>query len=519
VPDSKKIAEHYVQRRQVPTNQVFGLDLPTSEVISRSLFRVELQRPLAKAFDARKLWQIRSHIIPATNERPAHVEWQVTESKIRYLVLCYGVPLKIAADTNVVEEGMETLRPELRRNEAAVDSELAWLPSVEQKIPLSGMIRNPLYAVTNAVTLHPTNGILMVARLDGPTPEVANGLVDKAMQAETDGLWGRAYFDLRGITNGGYAVGDEWIHTAAQIATVYGFETIVDTNASTFPPAFPMSQIALYAGWYDETASGPFARPAVEFMPGAFAYHLHSVNAADIHGVNHLWVAALLAKGATATMGSVYEPYLTGTPDIGVFFARFLLFGFSFGEAGYASQATLSWQTTVVGDPLYRPFARQPQELHLDLERRGSKMVEWSHLRVVDLNLVRKYPLADVVAYLEEINATTNSAVLTEKLGDIYAAQGKPSASVHAYQKALELDPSPQQRVRLMLTLAEKLVGLEREPEAYEVYRRFLQEFTDYPDKLAIYRTIAPLARKLNKEDAAKYEAEIERLTAPPPRP
>ncbi len=40
-----------------------------------------------------------------------------------------------------------------------------------------------------------------------------------------------------------------------------------------------MSHIAIYAGWYDGDVSGPFAAPKVEFMPGAFAYHLHSFSA------------------------------------------------------------------------------------------------------------------------------------------------------------------------------------------------------------------------------------------------
>ena len=35
-----------------------------------------------------------------------------------------------------------------------------------------------------------------------------------------------------------------------------------------------MSHIAIYCGWYDASVSGPFALPKVEFMPGAFAYHL-----------------------------------------------------------------------------------------------------------------------------------------------------------------------------------------------------------------------------------------------------
>ena len=81
----------------------------------------------------------------------------------------------------------------------AVDSELAWLPLVKMDFPLTGPFPNWVYGVTNAALLNPTNGILLVARLDGPTADIANGLVDKAMQAERDGLWGRAYFDARGI--------------------------------------------------------------------------------------------------------------------------------------------------------------------------------------------------------------------------------------------------------------------------------------------------------------------------------
>ena len=102
---------------------------------------------------------------------------------------------------------MENLRPEMRRDEAAVDSELALLPLIEEKLPLAGPLRNPVYTTTNAAMLHPTNGVLLVTRLDGPTPAIARGLVDKALQAEADGLWGRAYFDLRNITEPGLQAG------------------------------------------------------------------------------------------------------------------------------------------------------------------------------------------------------------------------------------------------------------------------------------------------------------------------
>src|SRR5205814_718251 len=105
----------------------------------------------------------------------------------------------IEHDPTVKEKITETLRPELRRNGAAVDSELALLPCLEQHLPLTGFVGNPYYTVTNATRFHPTNGVLMVARLDGPSADIAKGIVDKALEAETNGLWGRAYFDRRNL--------------------------------------------------------------------------------------------------------------------------------------------------------------------------------------------------------------------------------------------------------------------------------------------------------------------------------
>jgi uncharacterized protein (TIGR03790 family) len=136
-------------------------------------------------------------------------------------------------------------------------------------------------------------------------------------------------------------MGDEWIGAAAEASQRYGFETVVDNHPETFSTAFPMSQIGLYAGWYDGTVSGPFTRPKVEFMPGAFAYHLHSFSAQTLRSSTKAWCGPLLAAGATATMGCIDEPYLECTPNIGLFFAQWLS-GFSFGEAAYGCQQALS---------------------------------------------------------------------------------------------------------------------------------------------------------------------------------
>jgi uncharacterized protein (TIGR03790 family) len=511
MPGSKEVAEHYARRRGVPTNQVWGLALSTAEAITRLEYVDKIQTPILKNLEDAKLWTWQ----PATNETR-----RLASAKVKYAALCYGVPTKFLQDSNLVEKGTETARPELRRNEASVDSQLACLPLIHQPIRWAGAINNLTYTTTNAAFMHPTNGIFLVTRLDGPTVEVAGSLVDRAIDAETNGLWGRAYIDTRGITNGDYRLGDDWLRTTAQLARRWGFELDVDQESSTYSAGYPMSHIAFYAGWYDWNVSGPFTRPQVEFMPGAFAYHLHSFSAQTLRSTNQNWVGPLLAKGATCTMGNVDEPYLAATPDIPVFFSRFFMLGFSFGEAAWASENSLSWQTVMVGDPLYRPFARSAEELQRDLDRRKLVLIEWSHVRNVNGNLAAGQATVDeLIAYLENPAisiVTRQSAVLTEKLADLYWAKKKLSDALDYYEAALNRQPSPQQKARILLLLAQRRMVSGPDTKAIEAYRQFLKEFPDYPDKLTIYQKLLPLAEKVrDKAEVERCQNEIKRLTAP----
>jgi uncharacterized protein (TIGR03790 family) len=504
VPESKVVAEHYAKMRSVPEKQIYGFALTPDEEMSRAEFRDSLQLPLARKLEADGFWKFGPFIIPATNGQPERVLSHVTASKIRYAVLCYGVPLKIAADPEINEPVVEKLKPELRRNEAAVDSELAWLPFLRMGVPLGGPLPNWTYGSTNTALINPTNGVLIVARLDGPDAGIAGALVDKAVRAERDGLWGRAYFDARGLpkTDTNYYSGDAWMLGGAEVCRELGFETTLDDQPETFPASFPMSQIAIYCGWYDGNVSGPFTLPKVEFMPGAFAYHLYSYSAGTIRSPTQNWCGPLLAKGATCTMGCVNEPYLSFTPDVTVFLARWLAAGFTFGEAACASQSVLSWQTTVIGDPLYRPFGKSPQLLQAQLSQQHSPLLEWSYLRLVNLALVRGARMAEVATLLGNLETTTNSAVLTEKLADLYAALGKPSSAIFTYEKALQLNPSPEQRIRLRLTLGEKLSAQGRNAEGVDNYRKLIAESPDYPGRNSVENTLAALQQKIADTNA-----------------
>jgi uncharacterized protein (TIGR03790 family) len=508
MPGSKDVADHYAARRHVPPDQVVGLKMSTNDAIGRDQYDDQVEKPIRQFLESQKLLVF---------EPDASGAMKLKESRIRYLVLCYGVPVRIGEEPKLVEPGAERMQQGLRRNEAAVDSELSLLPLGDPHRMLAGAVTNPFFRATNGAAFSPGRGVLMVTRLDGPSAAIARALVDKALQAESDGLWGRAYIDLRVLPDDATTKkGDLWMRACAEEAGGYGFDTVVDDKPQTFSEGFPMSQIALYAGWYDSHVSGPFKQPKVEFMPGAFAYHLHSYSAQRLRCANTNWVGPLLAGGAAATMGCTAEPYLEGTPNIAIFFARFLA-GMSLGEAAYASQPVLSWQTTVVGDPLYRPFGKDPQLLHEYLTATHSPMLAWSHERIINLSLNHHVEPAKLVTYLQSVDLTPQSAVLTEKLGDLYLMQGLTNLAVEAWQSALKLTPTPLQAARLTFDIGDNLIASHREARALEAYDNYLKQYPAYPGALELYQKMAGLAKTLREpEEAARYEKEISRLNGPP---
>ncbi len=518
MPDSLAVARHYAERRGVPTNQLVGLMLPETEVISRGDYESRLQNPLVTELSARGLWRLRDEIRPATEDRPGQVVQRVAESRIRNLVVCYGVPLRIAEDATRRDAGALSLPDGLRRNEAAVDADLTVLPLLLAGGTLMGPVLNPFFMTTNAAALQPLAGLLVVGRLDGPSAAQSAALVDRAIEAEQNGLLGRAYFDLRSITDPSFLAGDRWISNAWSAARSYGFDTVADLKAATIPAGFPMSHVALYAGWYGANVSGPMAEPQVEFVPGAIAYHLHSFSAATLKSTNSGWVGPFIARGVTATMGTVSEPYLDGTPDIGAAFVRLMYFGFTWGEAAIASQRLLSWQLTVVGDPLYRPFSRNALDRMKDLAQRRDGRVDWAMVMLYNRRHEIGGKLDAIIADLESETRLKFSPILQEKLADFHRDAGHHDRAAEGYRKASRLNPSPHQRRRLAWNAGEEseLAGHPR--EAYEAYKALAEDPQAWDDPGLLFARLCALGEKLHeRSDLRRWTIEMERLkiTAP----
>jgi uncharacterized protein (TIGR03790 family) len=197
---------------------------------------------------------------------------------------------------------------------------------------------------------------MMVCRLDGPTPKIAQGLIDKAIKAEKTGLLGIAYIDSRGITNDKqpYSLG-YFDQTLRDLAMLLRFRTTLEVKEERTEALFAAGscpQTAIYCGWYRLKGFVD----SFDFVDGAIGYHIASWEAIDLRDANSTeWCPALLTHGVTATLGAVAEPYLSAFPKPNEFFAE-LLDDKCLVEAFYRTQPACSWQLVLIGDPLYRPF-------------------------------------------------------------------------------------------------------------------------------------------------------------------
>ena len=481
MPASEAVARHYAQRRSVPDSQLLGLRLSDSGTISRADYVSGIQEPVRKYLVEKGLaeWVPDSSSPPQGRKATARNRLRLIRSEIRYLLLCYGVPWYIPHDSSMRSE-TEGIPAQFLRNDASVDDELALLPRLGFNDPIATS-PNPVVGATNAAQIHPTNGVFMVTRLDGPTPEIARGLVDKALEAESRGLWGHAYIDLRAITNGPYWWGDRMITNAAVAAKRLGFDTFVDNQPASLGVGYPLSQVALYIGWYDSGVTGPFYRASVEFLPGAFAYHLHSFSAANLRSASENWVGPLLARGATATMGCVAEPYLEFTPNPAMFLERWGYVGMTLGEAATAAHPVLSWQTVVVGDPLYRPFGRPLADDGKRLDDANDPRTAYALVRNANLQVMAGRPVEAVRDQLEGQRWATNHAVVAEKIGRLYWSGIRVRRALEWYDTALSLtNATPMQRRRLLLDSIEAHRVLGQPAEAYRCLEQLI--VTSPPD-------------------------------------
>jgi uncharacterized protein (TIGR03790 family) len=342
-PESVELARFYAGQRGVPPANVVALSLPETESITWRQFVDQVWQPLQDELYRRGWLEGTTSRLVDRLGRRRHAP---TGHRISYLVLCRGVPLRIYNDPTLLNGRKVTER--FNRNDAAVDSELSLLAFPNHET--TSLLANPLFAQDGIPSLDAT-AVIKVSRLDGPDWADARRLVTSALAVEQSGLVGRYYLDLQGP----HREGDDWLRSVRAQLDGLGYPGDIEDTPANFPPDTRFDRAALYFGWYTGSIDGPLAREGFAFAPGAVAMHIHSYSAQTLHDAAAGWAGPLVARGAAATVGNVFEPYLqlTHRPNL---LLRALSEGHTFGDAVYYALPALSWQAVAVGDPLYRPF-------------------------------------------------------------------------------------------------------------------------------------------------------------------
>lgn len=392
IPESVKLAETYRAARQIPEENLVGLDLVKADEISRADYDATIQKPLRDLFVKRGWWVL--------GKNPENLTLPV-QGKIRFLAIMRGVPLRITQAASTAKP--DPKNPFAGRNEASVDSEL--LGFGIQGLPLDGFVNNVYYKSKKPIQQENMPFLLMISRIDGATWETCDRMIRDAIEAEKTGLWGRAYVDIANK----FPEGDQWLEAVAKQNLETGIPTVVDRFDDTLPTNYPMTDASLYYGWYDWNISGPFLNPKFKFRPGAVAMHLHSFSAEQIRNPNANWSAGLLERGAACTVGNVYEPYLQVTHSFEIIHQR-LLDGSTWAEAVTAAIPGISWQGVAFGDPLYRPFA------HFDGS--GERKPGDNDYRALRLASIQwgKQP-RELLKQLQDAAQRTKSGILSEAVG------------------------------------------------------------------------------------------------------
>ncbi|MDD5063963.1 MAG: TIGR03790 family protein [Phycisphaerae bacterium] len=369
---SVQLAQYYCAKRGVPAENILTLPLGASlnDTIDRNNYKKQLVEPICKKL--------------------ADFDFAI---KIKCLLTTYGVPIKVGKRgqlknqqdnltqlKNLAEQ--EKTRIEQLKHNGTVDTpkkmkdaklKLAQLQveidhiigketdaSVDSELSMVLFSDYELYRwqpnrlKDNSLGLY-TN-TLMVSRLDGPSFEIAKGLIDKAIMAEKTGLRGIVYIDSRGRKDNknpySYGHFDQSLRDLAALTRLQTGMTVEEERTEKLFEPNSCPQTAIYCGWY---SLGKYV-DAFDFVPGAIGYHVSSWEAVDLRDPNSSqWCPAMLKDGATVTLGPVAEPYLHTFPPPKDFFQE-LFNGRCLVEAYYRTNPFNSWQMVLIGDPLYKPF-------------------------------------------------------------------------------------------------------------------------------------------------------------------
>jgi len=462
VVESVELAKFYAEKRGIARDHLVGLSISKTEEIGRDEYDTMIRDPLRAVFKELGWW---------TLNEPRGGPITVASNSIRFVAMIKGVPLKIRAVADY--HGDKPGGPPIgNRNDASVDSEVAALGAFSDQI--SGPIPNPYFQSYRAIAEAENSAVLLVCRLDAPEVATVRRMITDAVETEKSGLWGRAYIDGAHNSGPGLGIGDQWLAEVRDQLHKAGVPLIYDDAPEVFPSGYPMSDCALYYGWYAGAVAGPFTQPDFQFERGAIAVHIHSFSASTLRDEKANWAGPLLSKGAAATIGNVYEPYLQLTAHLQVFNDR-LLHGFTFAESAYMAAPALSWMSVMVGDPLYRPYAAW-----FGLDEKTGKGSDWSGYH----DFATKNSSLNAAEYraaAKQFAARTRNAPMLEDIGLLEAAAENYVGASGCFDLARSIYSKRDDILRTVMHEADALAKQNKAKRGVDLIRSVLRIVPDAP--------------------------------------
>ncbi len=340
---SSDVGRYYQSKRGVPETNFLQITCTTTETCTAVEYETNIRD------------QVKNYL-----------ETSGLKSKILYIVMCYGIPVKF---DSLVTSGYSYPGDTYRSVDSFLTDPFTARP-VYRSIGRTNPCRNMDIVRTDNTFNNNGAPYYFVTRIDGPTSDIAKGLVDKAMLAEKSLIppppTYTGYVDgnntIQAEDGGGYNSTNNAILRCYDEMQAAGWNSVKDTHPERFGNATTgvthCKKAIWYSGWYVGTYEDVF-----DWQTGAIGFHLYSWTAASIRTGNS-WVTGMLNHGITGTAGTVAEPFTWGYMMFDVFYNRFLSTTkkFNFADACYASTAmnpsySSDWMMTFVGDPLYTIYA------------------------------------------------------------------------------------------------------------------------------------------------------------------
>jgi uncharacterized protein (TIGR03790 family) len=342
---SHNVAAYYKKMRAIPESNTCLIDLKALPNTTADYFPEQAVEPFKAA-------------VGSCIERAG-------KTRILYLVLAPDLPFKIAG-VGYKERGLAI---ESYLHDVYTDTTKTYFAISN---PYHPAVSDPIAdKYTSFVTLEEfrrTSGTLLyaVSRLDGETEQQAKDLVDRALIAERDGILGNSCIDTRfplsdRKVNSGYGYGDNWMSRTGSIGLTAGLTLIEDASSSEFGPYGThrrCDRAALYAGWY----SYANYNDVFTYVPGAIVEHYDSMSLGNPRG-DSTWVPNALRMGATAGTGAVSEPNFGALTRPDVYTDALVRFNANLGDAFFRATPFMRWMVINMGDPLFRPYPKQPQTI------------------------------------------------------------------------------------------------------------------------------------------------------------